>query len=150
MLLGLLRLSAAPDIMIMKTGQTNDINFLEFKSGRIYFEDEKNPKKASTSKMILSISEIVLLPPGNVTVKYRNRKSDSSLKLHSYKDSGFIFAEKSGKEQKVASRNILSIKMDMDFERSKAKHDSQDITKRKEKAEDFDIDSLAQLPRAKK
>ncbi len=144
LLLGLLRLSAAPDMMILKTGQTNDINFFEFNSGRIYFEDEKNPKKASTSKMILSISEIVLLPPGNVTVKYRNGKSDSSFKLKSYKDSDFIFAEKSGKLQNIAYRDILSIKMDMDFERSKAKHDTHDLTKRKERAEDFDIDSLAQ------
>lgn len=141
--LGLLKVSAEPDIMILKTGKTNDVNFLEFKTGRIFFEDVGNPKKASTSKMISTISEIALMPPVNVTVKYRNGKSDSSLKLHSYKSSDFIFV-KSGKLQSLAYRNISSLKMDMDFERSKAKHETKDSTQIKEKAEDFDIDSLAQ------
>ena len=142
LLLGLLKVSADTDTMTLKTGKTNDVNFLSFKTGRIYFKDVKNPKKASTSKMISSISDIALMPPGNVTVKYRNGKSDSSLKLHSYKRSNFIFV-KGGKQQSLAYRNIASLKMDMDFERSKAKQETKDGTKKKEKAEDFDIDSLA-------
>ena len=144
MFLGLLKVSADPDIMTLKTKKTQNINFLEFKAGRIYFKDVKNPNKASTSKMISSISEIALMPPGNVIVKYRNGKKDSSLKLHSYKSSNFIFVDKNGKQQSLTYRNISFLKMDMDFERSKAKQETKESTKKKEKAEDFDIDSLAQ------
>jgi thioredoxin-related protein len=143
LLVGLVRVYAAADVITLKTKKTQDVTFEAFKTGRIYFKDVNNPKKASISKMFSTISGIELKPPGQVTIKYRNGKTDSSLKLHSYKSPNFIFVDKKGKQQSIAYRNISFLKMDMDFARIKAKQEPEGDGNVKEKAADFDIDSLA-------
>jgi hypothetical protein len=135
-------LNAEPDVIIFKTKTSQDVTFEEFKTGRIYFEDLKNPKKASTSKMISTISSVLLKPSGNAIVKYRNGKTDSSFKLNSYTNSCFVLTDKAGKQQSISYRNISSIKLDLDFSRSKAKQEKPD-EQVKENAAGFDIDSLA-------
>lgn len=135
-------LNAEPDVIIFKTKTSQDITFEEFKTGRIYFEDLKNPKKASASKMISTISSVQLKPPGNAIVKYRDGKTDSSFKLDSYTNACFVLTDKAGKQQSISYRNVASIKLDLDFNRSKAKQEKPD-EQVKENAADFDIDSLA-------